>query len=316
MSAAEAGEHADATAGDLVLVVEDDRKTAALVATYLHRDGFRTLLVHDGRLAVEAARRERPRFVILDLMLPGADGWEICRGIRKTSDVPILFLTARDDEADRVLGLSLGGDDYVVKPFSPRELVARVRAILRRARPADAEGGVLAHEGLTLDLDKRRVAIDGRPATLTPSEYVLLQALMSAPGRVFLREELLCRLYPRGESVVDRVIDVHIGKLRQKIEADPADPRYVVTVRGVGYRFADRTGIGASWPVVSAAGCSGSWCSSTSCRSASRSRRSGRRCMSWRRGTSSRSSRSTRSRRARRTPCSWRRSGATCSPRG
>ena len=168
------------TARKLVLIVEDDRKTAELLVTYFNRDGFRTLAVHDGRQAAAVAASERPAFVILDLMLPGLNGWDICREIRRTSDVPILFLTARDDETDRVLGLSLG-DDYVVKPFSPREVVARVRAILRRARPvAPVAATVLTHAGLVLDLDKRRVTVQGQSVDLTPSEYTLLQAL---PGK-------------------------------------------------------------------------------------------------------------------------------------
>jgi DNA-binding response OmpR family regulator len=223
----------------LVLIVEDDRNTAALVATYLERAGFSTLAVHDGRQALEMIRRHRPGFVILDLMLPGTDGWEICRELRKFSDVPILMLTAREEEIDRVLGLSLGADDYVVKPFSPRELVERVKAILRRSRSVPSRTTTLTGQGLELDPIRHRVTLKGQPIELTAAEYKLLHALMSAPGRVFSRDELLGRLYDHGESVVDRVIDVHIGKLRQKIGDDPAAPRHILTVRGFGYRFAD-----------------------------------------------------------------------------
>ncbi|HEY7745837.1 MAG TPA: response regulator transcription factor [Desulfuromonadales bacterium] len=223
----------------LVLIVEDDRNTAALVATYLERAGFSTLAVHDGRQALEMIRRHRPGFVILDLMLPGTDGWEICRELRKFSDVPILMLTAREEEIDRVLGLSLGADDYVVKPFSPRELVERVKAILRRSRSVPSRTTTLTGQGLELDPIRHRVTLKGQPIELTAAEYKLLHALMSAPGRVFSRDELLGRLYDHGESVVDRVIDVHIGKLRQKIGDDPAAPRLILTVRGFGYRFAD-----------------------------------------------------------------------------
>ena len=173
-------------------------------------------------------------------MIPQKDGWEVCRELRRSSNVPILMLSAKEDELDRVLGLSLGADDYVVKPFSPRELVARVKAILRRMQPASAKlESLLSHAGLVLDLDKRTVTLHGRGVALTRSEHKLLQALMAAPGRVFLRGELLDHLYPVGDPVVDRVIDVHIGKLRQKIEADPAKPRYVRTVRGLGYQFAE-----------------------------------------------------------------------------
>jgi len=223
----------------LVLIVEDDRNTAALVATYLEREGFSTLAVHDGRQALEMIRKHRPGFVILDLMLPGTDGWEICRELRKFSDVPILMLTAREEEIDRVLGLSLGADDYVVKPFSPRELVERVKAILRRSRSVPSRTTILTGQGLELDPVRHRVTREGQPVELTATEYKLLHALMSSPGRLFSRDELLERLYDHGESVVDRVIDVHIGKLRQKIGDDPAAPHLILTVRGFGYRFAE-----------------------------------------------------------------------------
>lgn len=226
-----------------ILVVEDDRKTASLVALYLEREGFKTVTAFDGSQALELARRHKPIFVILDLMLPQVDGWEICRELRRTSDVPILILTAREEEMDRVLGLSLGADDYVVKPFSPRELVARVKAVLRRARPGPAGAKSLLTSGdLALDLEKRCVTLRGALVSLTLAEYRLLETLMAAPGRVFTREELLNALYPEGEAVIDRVIDVHIGKLRQKIEADPSTPRYIFTVRGLGYRFAEAQG--------------------------------------------------------------------------
>jgi DNA-binding response OmpR family regulator len=223
-----------------ILIVEDDKKTASLVALYLEREGFQTVLAPDGVQALELAKRHKPALVILDLMLPRLDGWEVCRQLRRTSDVPILMLTARGEEIDRVSGLTLGADDYVAKPFSPRELVARVKAILRRACPEPSKGkNFLSHENLEIDLEKRRVSLHGRPLALTPHEYKLLQALMSAPGKVFTRPELLDHLYPEGEEVIDRVIDVHIGKLREKIEEDPNDPRYILTVRGVGYQFAE-----------------------------------------------------------------------------
>lgn len=223
-----------------VLVVEDDRNTAALVATYLEREGFATVVIHDGGQAIETANRCEPVFVILDIMLPGQDGWTICRELRKKSTVPVLILTAREEEVDRVAGLAMGADDYVVKPFSPRELVERVKAILRRSRPLQtATTTVLAHAGLELDTDKHRVTRDGRPVTLTTREYELLHALMRSPGKAFSREELLQECYQNSEAVIDRVVDVHIGKLRQKIEDDPAQPRYILTVRGHGYRFSD-----------------------------------------------------------------------------
>src|SRR5450631_3757031 len=223
-----------------VLIVEDDRNTAALVATYLEREGFATVVVHDGGQAIQAASNYNPVFVILDVMLPNLDGWEICRTLRKSSDVPVLILTAREEEVDRVAGLSMGADDYVVKPFSPRELVERVKAILRRSRPASpAATEVLLFAGLELDPEKHRVTRDGQLVTLTSWEYKLLHALMSSPGKAFSREELLNQCYQNSEAVIDRVIDVHIGKLRQKIEADPSRPCFILTVRGHGYSFSD-----------------------------------------------------------------------------
>jgi len=224
-----------------ILVVEDDKNTANLVVMYLEREGYRTVVAHDGERALELAQVHKPVFVILDLMLPLLDGWEVCRHLRQTSDVPILMLTARGEEIDRVSGLTLGADDYMVKPFSPRELVARVKAILRRGRLERFQNnGVLSEGDLVLDAEKRKVTLKDRPVVLTPHEFMLLKTLMSTPGRVFTRDELLSRLYPRGEAaVVDRVVDVHIGKLRQKIEEDSHNPRYVLTVRGVGYQFSD-----------------------------------------------------------------------------
>lgn len=223
-----------------ILIVEDDEKTAALVALYLQQEGFATLRAADGRQALTFARQHAPIFIILDLMLPHVDGWEVCRELRRDSDVPILILTAREGETDRIVGLSLGADDYVVKPFSPREIVARVKAILRRARPMLPSGAsVLTHGELMLDVPRRTVTLRGQPVALTLSEFTILHVLLRTPGRVFLREELLDQLSPHGKAAIDRVIDVHIGNLRRKIENDPAQPRYILTVRGVGYRFAD-----------------------------------------------------------------------------
>lgn len=226
---------------DPILIIEDDKKTASLVALYLEREGFQTIVAYDGQQALELAQRYKPIFVILDLMLPLIDGWEVCRQLRKSSDVPILILSAREEEVDRVSGLTLGADDYVVKPFSPRELVARVKAILRRGRfPTTKDNKPLFFKGLVLDQEKRKVMLNDRLIILTPHEFNLLQALMALPGKVFTREELLSRLYPRHEAIViDRVIDVHIGKLRQKIEKDPSDPQFILTVRGIGYKFAE-----------------------------------------------------------------------------
>ncbi|MDZ4659927.1 MAG: response regulator transcription factor [Bythopirellula sp.] len=232
-----------ATKLPLILLAEDDLKTSNLLTVYLEREGYRTIAAYDGQQAIDQHRMRNPDFVVLDVMLPHKDGWEVCREIRQHSEVPVLFLTARDDESDRLLGLGLGADDYVLKPFSPREVVARIKGILRRIRAVnihDAASDVLTHGALVLDATKRRVSLDGESVELTPIEYTLLLTLMSTPGRVFQRDEIIARLYPHGELVVDRVVDVHVGKLRQKIEVDPADPKYIITVRGTGYRFADR----------------------------------------------------------------------------
>ena len=228
-----------------ILIIEDDKKTASLIALYLEREGFRTLVAHDGETALELAGKQKPIFVVLDLMLPRVDGWEVCRRLRKASDVPILILTARDEEVDRVSGFLLGADDYVVKPFSPRELVARVKAIMRRVqgRPSAETKAALSYRGLIVDPEKRKVTLGGQRIELTHHEFNLLYALMAAPGKVFTRDELLSRLYPKQEAIViDRVVDVHIGKIRQKIEKDPSSPGFIFTVRGSGYRFAEEEG--------------------------------------------------------------------------
>lgn len=224
-----------------VLVIEDDPNTSKLVRLYLEREAFRVLTAGDGDSGLALALRDAPDLVVLDLMLPHLDGWEICRRLRRQSDVPVIMLTARGEEIDRVAGLTLGADDYMVKPFSPRELVARVKAVLRRAplmRPKSPY--LLRHGDVLLDLEKRSLSVSGIRVALTPHEYALLEALMSSPGRTYTRDELLERLYHRDDAVVvDRVVDVHVGKLRQKIEQDPANPRLILTVRGIGYRFTD-----------------------------------------------------------------------------
>lgn len=227
-----------------ILVIEDDRNTANLITVYLKREGFRPLTSADGEAGLELALEQRPDLVILDLMLPKLDGWEVCRRLRQASGVPVIMLTARAEEVDRVAGLTLGADDYVVKPFSPRELMARVRAVLRRAPlPEPGRKARLSHADVVLDLGKRQLRVAGRTVALTPHEYAILKALMAAPGRIFTREELIGHIYPRAEAVViDRVVDVHIGKLRQKIEPDASAPQRILTVRGVGYRFADPPG--------------------------------------------------------------------------
>jgi DNA-binding response OmpR family regulator len=221
-----------------VLVVDDDHKLISLVRMYLEREGYPVLAAYDGPQALEMFDRHKPGFVILDLMLPKIDGVTLCRRIRETSAVPILMLTAKVEEVDKLIGLSVGADDYVTKPFSPRELVARVRAILRRSAPAALTRPRLARGGLVMDLERHEVSVEGREVRLTPIEYKLLQALMEFPGRVFTRDQLLAHVYAFDEAVVvDRTVDVHIGKLREKLGDDPGRPRYIQTVRGVGYKL-------------------------------------------------------------------------------
>jgi DNA-binding response OmpR family regulator len=221
-----------------VLVVDDDHKLISLVRMYLEREGFRVIPAYDGTQALEVFTRHRPAFVILDVMLPRMDGMAVCRQIRKTSAVPILMLTAKVDEVDKLVGLGIGADDYVTKPFSPRELVARVRGILRRSVSRERVVPRLVRRDLVMDLEKHEVSVDGREVRLTPIEFKLLQALMEFPGRVFTRDQLLAHVYAFDEAaVVDRTVDVHIGKLREKIRDDPNRPRYIQTVRGVGYKL-------------------------------------------------------------------------------
>jgi two-component system alkaline phosphatase synthesis response regulator PhoP len=223
-----------------ILVVDDEPKIAALARDYLEHAGFAVLVAGEGRAALALARSRRPDLVVLDLGLPGLDGLDVARALRRDSDVPILMLTARTDEADRIVGLELGADDYVTKPFSPRELVARVRAILRRTEIAttlaDAPIRILDVE---LDPARLRVSIAGRPVDLTPTEFALLATLARQPGRVFTRSQLLDVIHGVAFDAYERAIDGHVKNLRRKLEPDPAHPRYLLTVHGVGYRFAD-----------------------------------------------------------------------------
>jgi len=224
-----------------ILIAEDDDTTASLIAAYLERENFAPVIAADGETCLREFQAKSPILVILDIMLPGIDGWDLCRTIRKSSDVPIIMLTARIEEIDRVAGLAMGADDYVVKPFSIRELVERVKAILRRTRPTSPlpVPEVLSYGSLRLDPVRRTVTRDGEPLSLTALEFTLLNTFMAAPGRAFSREELLDLCYQGDIEVVDRVIDVHVSKLRQKIETTPSAPRYILTVRGFGYRFGD-----------------------------------------------------------------------------
>ncbi len=226
----------------LVLIVEDDHKTANLLKVYLEREGYQTRAAADGAQAVDIAQRHHPALIILDLMIPKLDGLEVCRRIRQTSDTPVLMLTARVEEVDRLVGLSIGADDYVTKPFSPREVVARVKAILRRTtpRPEGTATKILASGDLVVDEAKAKVTLRGKPVSLTAIELRLLVKLMRSPGAVFSRAQLLDALYTQDTvHVLDRTVDVHIGRLRDKIEPTPSQPTYVLTVRGLGYKFRD-----------------------------------------------------------------------------
>jgi DNA-binding response OmpR family regulator len=223
-----------------ILVVDDEERLRILLRGYLAQEGFRVLLAADGIAALDILRSERPDLVVLDLMLPGIDGIEVCRRLRAFSDAYVLMLTARAEEIDRVIGLEVGADDYLTKPFSPRELVARVRAMLRRPRSTttpDAAPPPLQFGSLTIDQARHEATRDGAPLPLTNLEYELLLALASSPGRAFTRAQLLDRVWGADYFGDDHVVDVHIANLRKKLGDDPAQPQFIVTVRGVGYRF-------------------------------------------------------------------------------
>jgi len=223
-----------------IMVVEDEMKIARLVRDYLEHAGFEVTVAGDGEAAIAGARGSRPDLVVLDLGLPGRDGLDVARELRRSSGVPIVMLTARGDETDRVVGLELGADDYVVKPFSPKELVARVRAVLRRASSAtDGGAELLRAAGVEVDLRRRRVAVDERDVDLTPTEFELLATFVREPGRVFTRGQLLDAVHGVEIESYERAIDAHVKNIRRKIETTPGRPRYLLTVHGVGYRFAD-----------------------------------------------------------------------------
>lgn len=221
-----------------ILVVDDEEPLRRLVKEYLTQEGFRVVSAADGQEALFVARHEKPDLIILDLMMPKMDGYEFMRAHSKERETPVIMLTAKVEENDKVLGLELGADDYVTKPFSMRELTARVRAVLRRASSEPPEPEILRAADITLDRAGRVVTVGERRVDLTPSEFDLLATLMSVPGRAFSRLELLEQLQGTAYDGYERTIDVHIRNLRTKIESDPRNPRYVETVYGVGYRFA------------------------------------------------------------------------------
>ena len=222
-----------------VLVVEDEIEIARVVRDYLRNAGFEVIVVGDGGSAIASVRSAKPDLLVLDLGLPGQDGLDVAREIRRWSDTPIVMLTARGDETDRIVGLEIGADDYVVKPFSPKELVARVRAVLRRTRTAARGDEVVRAGDVEIDTAKMRVSVGGTQVDLTPTEFQLLATLAREPGRVFTRSQLLDAVHGVAIESYERAIDAHVKNIRRKIEPEPGSPRYVVTVHGVGYRFSD-----------------------------------------------------------------------------
>jgi DNA-binding response OmpR family regulator len=224
--------------GARIIVAEDDRKQAELARRYLEREGNHVVVAHDGREAIDEARRRRPDLLVLDVMMPRIDGLDVCRVLRAESDVPIIMLTARSTEDDLLLGLDLGADDYLTKPYSPRELVARVRTVLRRARPSEAVDVIRVGE-LEIDRARHEVRFAGEVVACTPAEFGILDCLAARPGRAFTRQHLLERVFGFDHYAMDRTVDVHVMNLRRKIEREPARPTYLLTVYGLGYKLAE-----------------------------------------------------------------------------
>lgn len=220
-----------------ILVVDDEKRLVSVVEAYLEQEGYRVVKAYNGREALHVARDEKPDLIILDVMMPEMDGLDFMQHHRKENDTPIILLTAKVESDDRVIGLELGADDYVTKPFRPRELLARIKAVLRRVGETKPVAGKLRGGDITLDRDTHTVQVSGEYVDLTPSEFDILTALMAAPGRVFSRLELLDRIQGTAYEGYERTIDVHIKNLRAKIEPDSREPRYIQTVYGVGYRF-------------------------------------------------------------------------------
>jgi DNA-binding response OmpR family regulator len=224
--------------GRTILVVDDEPEITDVVRRYLEQDGHRVVSAADGKAALAAFQREKPHLVVLDLMLPEVDGWEVARQIRAAATTPVIMLTARGDEVDRLLGLGLGADDYITKPFSPREVAARVRAVLRRTS-GETASDVLTAGDLTIDLARMEVRRQDAVISLTPTEFRLLAAMARSPGRVFTRLQLIDLVHGHAFEGYERTIDAHIKNLRQKLEPEPQRPRYVLTVHGAGYRLVE-----------------------------------------------------------------------------
>jgi DNA-binding response OmpR family regulator len=222
-----------------ILVVDDEPKIIQLTQDYLENAGFSAISAGDGERALAVIQVEKPDLVVLDLGLPGMDGLDVCRSIRKTSNLPIIMLTARDEETDKLVGLELGADDYITKPFSPKELVARVRSVLRRSELVQEGREVIRAGDVTLDLPRMQVTVGDEEIELTATEFQLLHALASQPGRIFTRSQLLNAVHGVAIESYERAIDAHIKNIRRKLEPVPHEPRYIQTVYGVGYRFSD-----------------------------------------------------------------------------
>ncbi len=224
-----------------ILIVDDEQNVCDICDLYLKRENYRTKAIHNGSAALQAVQEFQPDLMILDLMLPGLDGWSICRQIRSHHSLPIIMLTARDSDADRIRGLELGADDYLVKPFNPRELVARVRAVLRRTQAAATDKSssqILVHGELTMNLDTRQVFVRGKELNLSPKEFELLRCLLRRPGKTFTRTELLDQIWGYDYFGDERTVDVHVKRLRRKLKTVQADG-YVCTVWGIGYRLGE-----------------------------------------------------------------------------
>ncbi len=222
-----------------ILIVDDEPKIVQLARDYLEHAGFAVLTASDGSTALHAARASKPDLIVLDLGLPQLDGLDVTRSLRKDSDVPIIMLTARTEESDKLIGLELGADDYITKPFSPKELVARVRTVLRRTDRAASTEEIIRAANLTLDVPRLRLTVADQPIELTPTEFQLLATLARQPGRIFTRAQLLDAVHGIAFESYERAIDAHIKNIRRKIEPDPREPRYILTVYGMGYKFAD-----------------------------------------------------------------------------
>ncbi len=222
-----------------ILIIEDDKKISELIRTYLEKDGYKTVVAFDGREAWEKFKQESPDLMLLDLMLPELDGISLAKKIRETSQVPIIMLTAKVDEVDKLLGLELGADDYITKPFSPRELVARVKAVIRRYQQ-EPLNETLSFSALRIDIPRHSVYLNDIPVSLTHTEFEILVKMASSPGRVFNRKQLLETVQDTVYEGYERTIDAHIKNLRKKIENDPAKPVFIKTVHGVGYKFEDQ----------------------------------------------------------------------------